>query len=284
MTLPPLLKEVLFLLLLGLLLLLVFVLYLYLNQTNLIHLPNIPGRELEASPERLGFSFENVSLLTEDKVKLHGWYISHQTPRATLLFFHGNAGNISHRLDSVSLFNSLGLSVLIIDYRGYGRSEGRPSEKGIYRDAETAWRYLREERAIPGHKILLFGRSLGGAAAAYLATKYTAMGVVLESTFTSVPDMAAELYPWLPVRWLARYHYNSGERMAAIKIPVMIIHSRHDEIIPFEHGRILYDRAGEPKRFLELSGDHNYGFLQSIDRYRDHWDDFIRSYEQETVE
>ncbi|MBT2968961.1 MAG: alpha/beta hydrolase [Candidatus Thiodiazotropha sp. (ex Ctena orbiculata)] len=284
MTLPPLLKEVLFLLLLGLLLLLVFVLYLYLNQTNLIHLPNIPGRELEASPERLGFSFENVSLLTEDKVKLHGWYIPHQTPRATLLFFHGNAGNISHRLDSVSLFNSLGLSVLIIDYRGYGRSEGRPSEKGIYRDAETAWRYLREERAIPGHKILLFGRSLGGAAAAYLATKYTAMGVVLESTFTSVPDMAAELYPWLPVRWLARYHYNSGERMAAIKIPVMIIHSRHDEIIPFEHGRMLYDRAGEPKRFLELSGDHNYGFLQSIDRYRDHWDDFIRSYEQETVE
>ncbi|MBT3046699.1 MAG: alpha/beta hydrolase [Candidatus Thiodiazotropha sp.] len=284
MSLPPLLKEILLLLLLGLLLLLLFALYLYLNQTNLIHLPNLPGRELGATPERLGLGYENVTLVTEDRVKLDGWYIPHQAPRATLLFFHGNAGNISHRLESIALFNSLGLSVLAIDYRGYGRSEGRPSEKGIYRDAETAWRYLREERGIPGHQILLFGRSLGGAVAAYLAAKQTALGVVLESTFTSVPDMAAELYPWLPVRWLTRYHYDSVERMAAIRIPVMIIHSRDDEIIPFDHGRMLYDRAAEPKRFLELSGDHNYGFMQNIDRYRDHWDDFIRLCRREAVE
>ncbi|MET0071124.1 MAG: alpha/beta hydrolase [Candidatus Thiodiazotropha sp.] len=284
MSLQPLLKEILLLLLLGLLLLLLFALYLYLNQTNLIHLPDIPGRELGATPERLGLGYENVTLVTEDRVKLDGWYIPHHAPRATLLFFHGNAGNISHRLESIALFNSLGLSVLAIDYRGYGRSEGRPSEEGIYRDAETAWRYLREERGIPGRQILLFGRSLGGAVAAYLAAKQTALGVVLESTFTSVPDMAAELYPWLPVRWLARYHYDSGERMAAIRIPVMIIHSRDDEIIPFDHGRMLYDRAAEPKRFLELSGDHNYGFMQNIDRYRDHWDDFIRLCQRQAVE
>ncbi|MEW8505720.1 MAG: alpha/beta hydrolase [Candidatus Thiodiazotropha sp.] len=270
--------------LLGLLLLLVFTLYLYLNQTNLIHLPNIPSRELVATPQQLGLSFEPVSLRTTDGVRLHGWFVPHENPRATLLFFHGNAGNISHRLESIALFNSLGLSVLIFDYRGYGRSEGKPSEAGLYRDAEAAWRYLHEERAIPGHEVLLFGRSLGGAIAAYLGAKNRAMGVVLESSFTSVPDMAAELYPWLPVRWLTRYSYNSGERMAAIASPVMVIHSRDDEIIPFDQGRTLYAQATAPKRFLELNGDHNYGFMQNIDRYRDHWNEFIRFCEQQADE
>ncbi|MES9993683.1 MAG: alpha/beta hydrolase [Candidatus Thiodiazotropha sp.] len=280
----PLLKEISVLLLLGLLLLLAFSLYLYFNQTNLIHLPNIPSRELQTTPAQRGFAFEQVSLLTEDKVKLDGWFIPHESPRATLLFFHGNAGNISHRLDSIALFSSLGLSVLIIDYRGYGRSQGKPSEQGLYRDAEAAWSYLLEERSIPGQQILLFGRSLGGAVAAYLAANHDPMGVVLESSFTSVPDMAAELYPWLPVRWLAHYDYNSVERMADIGSPVMIIHSRQDEIIPFDHGRTLYERAAEPKRFLELSGDHNSGFMQNIDSYRDHWNNFIRFCEQQAGE
>lgn len=283
MVLPPVLKDFLLPASLALLLFLAVALYLYLNQTNLIHLPHIPSREVGVTPDRMGLAFEPVSLLTEDGIRLDGWFIPHQNPRATLLFFHGNAGNISHRLDSLSLFNSLGLSVLILDYRGYGRSEGRPSEKGIYRDAQAAWRYLTEERAIPGDRIILFGRSLGGAIAAYLAARYAAMGVVLESTFTSVPDMAAELYPWLPARWLVRYQYNTIERMRSIRSPVMIIHSRYDEIIPFKHGRLLFDRAPEPRRFLELSGDHNSGFMQNSDRYREQWDDFIRSCERAMV-
>lgn len=261
---------------LVLLLFLAIALYLYLNQTNLIHLPDLPSRRVATTPHQVGLGFESVDLMTADNVKLHGWFIPHEKPRATLLFFHGNAGNISHRMESLALFNALGLAILIIDYRGYGNSEGKPSEKGLYRDAEAAWRYLTEIRALPEKKILLFGRSLGGAVAAYLATHNEPMGVVLESTFTSVPDMAAELYPWLPARWLARYHYNTLERMAAIDSPVMIIHSRHDEIIPFDHGRLLFERAHQPRRFLELSGDHNYGFMQDLDRYRDHWDDFIR--------
>ncbi|MES9823331.1 MAG: alpha/beta hydrolase [Candidatus Thiodiazotropha endolucinida] len=276
MTLPPFLREILLLASLVLLLFLAISLYLYLNQTNLIHLPDLPSRRVATTPHQVGLGFESVDLMTADNVKLHGWFIPHERPRATLLFFHGNAGNISHRLESLTLFNALGLAILIIDYRGYGNSEGKPSEKGLYRDAEAAWRYLTEIRALPEKRILLFGRSLGGAVAAYLATRNDPMGVVLESTFTSVPDMAAELYPWLPARWLARYHYNTLERMAAIDSPVMIIHSRHDEIIPFDHGRLLFERAHQPRRFLELSGDHNYGFLQDLDRYRDHWDDFIR--------
>ncbi|MES9817745.1 MAG: alpha/beta hydrolase [Candidatus Thiodiazotropha sp.] len=276
MTLPAFLREMLLLASLVLLLFLAIALYLYLNQTNLIHLPDLPSRRVATTPHQVGLGFESVDLMTTDNVKLHGWFIPHERPRATLLFFHGNAGNISHRMESLALFNALGLAILIIDYRGYGNSEGRPSEKGLYRDAEAAWRYLTEKRALPEKKILLFGRSLGGAVAAYLATRHDPMGVVLESTFTSVPDMAAELYPWLPARWLARYHYNTLERMAAIDSPVMIIHSRHDEIIPFDHARLLFERAHQPRRFLELNGDHNYGFMQDLDRYRDHWDDFIR--------
>jgi fermentation-respiration switch protein FrsA (DUF1100 family) len=261
-----------------------FSLYLYLNQTNLIHLPNLPTRALQATPHQAGLDFESVELITADRVKLHAWFLPHDTPRATVLFFHGNAGNISHRLDSLVLFNNLGLAVLIVDYRGYGNSEGSPSEKGIYQDAQAAWRYLTETKRISGKRILLFGRSLGGAVAAYLAAEHEVVGLVLESTFTSVPDMAAELYPWLPARWLTRYHYNTLERMTAIGCPVMVIHSPDDEIIPFEQGRLLFQRANEPKLFFELSGDHNNGFMQAFDRYRDHWDDFIRLAEREQTQ
>ncbi|MCM8856702.1 MAG: alpha/beta hydrolase [Candidatus Thiodiazotropha sp.] len=277
MILLPQFKDVLLLFLFGLLLFLALIAYLYLNQTNLIHLPDIPSRDVNVSPQQIGLEYESITLHTDDKVKLDGWFIPLENPRATLLFFHGNAGNISHRLGSLKLFHELGLAVLIIDYRGYGRSEGTPSEQGIYRDAESAWRYLTMTRNVPESDIILFGRSFGGAVAAYLATKHPSMGMVLESTFTSVPDMAAELYPWLPARWLARYHYNTRERLVGVNSRLMVIHSRHDEIIPFAHGRTLFDTANEPKDFLELSGDHNEGFMQNIEHYQQGWDDFIRS-------
>jgi fermentation-respiration switch protein FrsA (DUF1100 family) len=275
MILQPVVREILLFILLGILFYLAYALYLYANQTNLIHLPYIPTKEVGVTPHQIGLEFENISLLTDDEVKLHGWFIPHTNPRATLLFFHGNAGNISHRLDSISLFNKLALSILVIDYRGYGRSKGTPSESGIYRDAEAAWRYLTEVRGIPEKKILLFGRSLGGAVAAYLATRYTALGVVLESTFTSIPDLAAEHYPLLPVRWLAQIFYDTSSRISAIHYPIMIIHSRNDEIIPFSHGLQLFNLANEQRRFLELTGSHNYGFTQNIDTYMNSWDDFI---------
>jgi fermentation-respiration switch protein FrsA (DUF1100 family) len=276
MILQPVFREIILFFILGILIYLAYALYLYLNQTNLIHLPYIPSKEVEVTPHQIGLAFENISLLTDDKVKLNGWFIPHTNPRATLLFFHGNAGNISHRIESISLFNKLGLSILIIDYRGYGRSEGTPSEFGIYRDAEAAWRYLTEVRGVPVETILLFGRSLGGAVAAYLAAKYTTLGVVLESTFTSIPDLAAELYPMFPVRWLAQIFYNTSSHIAAIQSPIMIIHSRNDEIIPFSHGLQLFNHANERRRFLELTGSHNYGFMQNIEIYMKSWDGFIQ--------
>jgi hypothetical protein len=192
-----------------------------------------------------------------------------------VLFFHGNAGNISHRLDTLVFLHELGLAVFMFDYRGYGESEGEPSEAGLYRDAEAVWGYLTETRGIPGREILLFGRSLGGAVAAYLAERHAAMGLVLESTFTSVPEVAEQHYPWLPVHSLTRYRYDTAGRLPNIDMPVLIIHSPEDEIIPFSHGQTLYDLAKEPKCFVEIEGSHNTGIFDSWETYRRGWNEFI---------
>ena len=264
------------LLLLGLILYLLLLLYIYLNQNNIIYQPGHPDRKVSDTPAQLGIPFEPVTLTAEDGVRLDGWYLPATDARATLLFFHGNAGNISHRLSSLALFHQLGLAVLIIDYRGYGRSEGEPSETGIYRDAEAAWRYLTETRQIPAQQILLLGRSFGGAVAAYLASRHESLGLVLESTFTSAPEMAAALYPWIPARWLSRSRYDTRQRLAAIHQPLMVIHSREDDLIPFSQGAALYAAGNPPKRMLELNGNHNNGVLENAARYRRGLDEFIR--------
>jgi len=242
-------------------------LYVFLMQPKLIYYPGIPGRTLEATPAVIGMDYEELTLSTTDGEHLHAWFIPHPQARATLLFAHGNAGNISHRLDSIQVFHDIGLNVLIFDYRGYGQSTGKPSEKGTYRDAEAAWAYLTLTRGIDPGKIILFGRSLGAAVITDLATRVEPAGVILESAFLSVPDMASTIYPWLPVRWLASYRYDNGDKVTRITQPLLIIHSRGDEIIPFEQGERLFQQASEPKQFLELRGRHNDGFYVSRDEY-----------------
>jgi len=242
-------------------------LYLFIMQPRLLYYPDMPGRELEATPADVGLAYETVSLHTSDGVQLHAWFIPVEHPRATVLFCHGNAGNISHRLDSIRLLHSLGLQVLIFDYRGYGRSAGRPSEKGSYRDVDAAWRYLLDVRGLQEDGIILFGRSLGAAVAADLASRSRPAAVILESAFTSVPDMAAGIYPWLPVRLLSRYRYDNLGKMALISAPLLLVHSRQDEIIPFAHGERLFEQAREPKQFLEINGGHNDAFLTSRKAY-----------------
>ena len=242
-------------------------LYVFLMQPKLIYYPNVPGRTLEATPAVIGMDYEELTFSTTDGEQLHAWFIPHPQARATMLFAHGNAGNISHRLDSIQVFHDLGLNVLIFDYRGYGQSTGKPGENGTYRDAEAAWAYLTETRGIDSGRIILFGRSLGAAVIADLATRTKPAGVILESAFLSVPDMAATIYPWLPVRWLASYRYDNGDKVTRITQPLLIIHSRRDEIIPFEQGERLFRRASEPKQFLELRGRHNDGFYVSRDEY-----------------
>jgi uncharacterized protein len=232
----------------------------YIFQSHLVFYPGT-GREIIATPSQIGLPYEDIHLKTSDDISLHGWYIPAPQPRGTVLFLHGNAGNISHRLDSVQMFNRLCYSTLTFDYRGYGNSGGAPSEQGTYRDAEAAWRYLIEQRHIPSCRIVLFGESLGGAVAAWLAARQKPAALVIASGFTSVPDLGQQLYPFLPVRWLARIRYDTRENLRTVAAPVLIAHSPEDDIIPFEHGRALYAAANPPKQFLELAGGHNEGFI-----------------------
>ncbi len=246
---------------------LVFILYLF--QSHLLYLPNMPSRDVVVTPAEAGLAYESVAITTEDGVTLDGWFVPARQARGVLLFFHGNAGNISHRLDSLKIFNELGLTTLIFDYRGYGRSEGEPSEEGTYRDAEAAWRFVTEGRHIPPREVVLFGRSLGAAIAADLATRVNPAALIIESAFTSIPDLAAALYPFLPARWLARFRYSTQAALVSVLCPLLIVHSRDDEIIPFAHGQRLFAVANEPKRLLELRGGHNDGFLVSRHAYMD---------------
>jgi hypothetical protein len=249
--------------------------YAYFNQANLLYRPDFLGRTVTTTPAAIGLDHEPVELTTTDQVAIHGWYVPAEPERAVVAFFHGNAGNIGHRLETLSLLNELGLSTLIIDYRGYGQSEGKPSEAGTYRDAEAAWRYLTEQRGIAPGRIVLFGRSLGSAVAAHLAARHEAGAVVLESAFTSLPDLAAELYPYLPARLLSRFRYPTAENIARTRAPVLVIHGQADELTPLHHGQEVFERAPEPKRLVTLEGGHNTGFLGNEAVYRRAWADFL---------
>jgi fermentation-respiration switch protein FrsA (DUF1100 family) len=254
----------------------VIVLLAWVFQARLLYLPGLPGREHVATPADIGLEYREIRLSAEDDVELDAWYIPSDPDRATLLFFHGNAGNISHRLESLRLFHRLGLSVLIIDYRGYGRSEGRPSEAGIRKDARAAWRWLTEAAAAEPGEIILFGRSLGAAVAAELAREVEPGAVLLESPFRSVPEMAQSAYPFLPGRWLARFEHATEDYVREINAPVLVIHSEDDEIIPFSHGQAVYEAARQPKALLRIRGGHNTGFLESRDIYLEGIDRFLR--------
>jgi len=226
---------------------LLLVLVLYLLQGRMVFLSNLPGRALTASPNNIGLNYEEVSLATRDSEILHGWYITATNPVGVVLFFHGNAGNISHRLDSIEIFQELDLDVLIIDYRGYGQSSGKTSERGTYIDAQTAWDYLVNKRGVAPGKIVIFGRSLGGAVASWLASRTKPGVVILESCFTSGVDMGNRLYPFLPVRLITRLKYPVKEYVKHVSSPLLIIHSQQDEIIPFDMGQSIFAAAPEPK-------------------------------------
>ena len=222
-----------------------------------------PSREILATPDRQGLAYEEVALRTSDGVTLAGWYVPAAEAKGTTLFCHGNGGNISYWIEHTRRLHDLGLSVLLFDYRGYGRSEGKPTEEGTYQDAEAAWRYLVEERRVPPDEIIIHGQSLGGAVASWLAEKHTPRALILESTFTSVPDRAGEMLPLVPMRLIMRIRYDTLERIGRIRCPILIIHSRDDRLLPISHGRRLLEAAPEPKAFLEIHGSHNNGVAES---------------------
>ncbi|NLF07507.1 MAG: alpha/beta hydrolase, partial [Pirellulaceae bacterium] len=206
-----------------------------------------------------GLEYEDAWFSSADGVRLHGWHVPHDNPRAVILFCHGNAGNVTHRASVLKILHDYaGASVMIFDYRGYGRSEGKPSGPGVLADARAARAWLAEREQIPESVIVLLGESIGGAVAVDLAARDGARGLVLESTFDALPEVAAYHYPWLPVRWAMRTRLDSASIIGRYRGPLLQAHGDADAIVPLQLGRRLFDAAGEPKRFVLLPGhDHN---------------------------
>jgi fermentation-respiration switch protein FrsA (DUF1100 family) len=229
-----------------------------------------PVREVLLTPRGLGLDFEEVAFQSDDAVTLSGWYVPARNAPCTVLFCHGNGGNIMHRLDSVNLFHDLGVNCFLFDYRGYARA---------------AYDWLVRDKAVPAEQIILFGRSLGGSIAARLAGRVRVRALVVESAFTSYPDIGAKFYPYLPVRPFARFSYNTQAYLREVRCPVMVVHSRDDELVSFEFGTRLFAAANEPKQFVEVFGSHNDGFLVSGDLYKEAWIKwlgFVKDYEPQS--
>lgn len=206
-----------------------------------------------------GLAFEDAWFAAADGTRLHGWYVPRPDPRAVVLYLHGNAGNLSHRVDILRRINErYQATVMIFDYRGYGRSEGTPGEKGLLQDARAAKAWLARRAGVPEADIVLLGRSLGGAVAVVLAAEGGARGLVLESTFTSVPELAKHYLPLLPARLLMQNRFDSLSKIAAFNGPLLQSHGTADRVIPYKLGRKLFQAAGDPKRFVTIrGGDHN---------------------------
>lgn len=246
-------------------------LFMYLFQHHLVF---HPSKNLHMDPGDLGIAYEEVAIVTKDSVTLHGWFIPAEDRERVIILFHGNAGNIADRVFFVSSLRRLGIPILIFDYRGFGRSEGTPGEAELYSDGRAAWRYLTEEKGFSPEKIILFGRSLGSAVATKLAVEKSAGAVILDAPFTSGVDLGSDIYPWLPVRLLMKYKFNNAGRIAKIDVPVLIAHSRSDRVVPYHHGKRLFDLASEPKLFVDLDGHHGAGFDEQGD-YLNRLRDFI---------
>lgn len=228
-----------------------------------------PQRQHEAKPETIGQPFEEVFL--GDKPKLHGWFFPARadSPRrdVTVLVCHGNAGNISHRLDLAELLLETGVGVFLFDYRGYGLSTGKPSEEGTYLDAQAAYKWLQQKGA-SGRNIIAFGESLGGGIATELAVREKVGGLILDSTFTCIPDIGCEVMPWLPVRQICSVHYNTLSKLPRLKMPVLVIHSRGDGLIGYHHAEKNFAAANEPKLFWEVQGDHCNSVIVDRDNFQ----------------
>ena len=250
--------------------------WVFCSQRGLVYCPR---RELAAAPDEAGLEYEDVWLTNGLGTRLHGWWLPREGAARALLLCHGNGGNVSHLMETYGIFHDLGMSVLVFDYSGFGQSGGRPSETATRADARAAWDWLMGRGFAPGD-VVLFGRSLGGGVAARLARELADAGVspgglIMESSFISITAMGAAQYPWLPVRWLVRYRYDSLKALAGVTVPALFLHSPEDDLVPYAMGRRLYDAYSGPKSFVALTGDHNCGFLTS-DGYAEGLARFLR--------
>ena len=235
-----------------------------------------PSGKIIETPSEKGMKYEDVFFNSADGEKLNGWYFPADDSSFVVLFCHGNADNISYFIDSVKQLRELGINVFIFDYRGYGRSTGRQSETGTYFDAVAAWNFLTQKKKIKRGNIIVLGRSLGGPIAAYLAKEYRPRALFLESTFTSIPDIAVQMYPYLPIKKFLRYKYNTIEYLKKVKCPVLVVHSSDDRKVPFSNGRKLFEEAPGFKKFIELKGSHRDCFTVSLQTYQEGIREFLK--------
>lgn len=258
---------------------------LFARQTGLLdrQLIFFPAREITTTPASVGLDYDDVFFTASDGVRLHGWFVPGEGD-LTLLWFHGNAGNISNRVENLLLLHErLGVNVFIFDYRGYGRSEGSPSEQGMYLDAEAALDYLRSRQDVDvENRLALFGRSVGAAVAVELATQHPAYAVILESPFTSVRAMARRIYPALaalvPVGAVVQSKFDTLSKIEQVRSPVMVLHGDSDDIVPIDMGREVFDAASEPKRFYIIQGaNHNDTYIAGGNAYFDALKDFLEN-------
>ncbi len=248
-----------------------FVIYLrYIEKRSLFY----PAREIEYLPGELGMDFEDVFFKTPDNLKLNGWFVPTKDAAYTILFCHGNAGNISHRLEKIKFFQGLGCNIFIFDYRGYGRSKGAPSEKGLYNDAQGAYNFLLSRKIHP-EQIIGYGESIGGAVIIDLASKNRLAALIIDSAFSNSKDMVNILYPFLPY-WLLSSRWDSLNKIRTITAPKLIIHSINDEIVPYKLSRKLFESAPHPKEFLQTRGGHNSSFFESEQVLREKISDFLK--------
>ena len=243
-----------------------------------------PSSRMMDSPERLGLDWAKHWVETSDGLLLHSWMIGRPENQPVVVYSHGNAGNISGRIDIAGVIAEQGAAVFLYDYRGYGKSEGSPTEEGIYRDGEAVVRYLRDKQSIPERSMIFFGRSLGGAVAARQAAEFDGAGLVLDSAFISGREIAIDIYPFIP-GFLVGVDFPIKEDLRRFGSEhIMILHAINDRIIPFHHGEELYriarETAGsENVMFRELQGGHNTGFSQSRDVYWESWKEFLSGVE-----
>jgi hypothetical protein len=238
-----------------------------------------PDHVTDRDPSHIGLRFEDVFFTTQDGLRLHGWFIPHQDARATLVWFHGNAGNISDRLLNIKLLHDrINTNIFIFDYRGYGRSEGTASEKGTYLDGEAAINYLLGRHEAAARRLILFGRSLGAAVAAEMAIRFASLGLILESPFVSIPEMARAIFPSLPIAWLLQTRYDTMEKVRLVKTPILVLHGDRDATVPFAQGKRVFEIASHPKKFHRIVGaSHNDTFFVGGEEYYGALRDFIES-------
>ncbi len=246
-----------------LLLIVLFVVYVKYIESKSIFFPT---KNIDLTPQDLQIPFEDIYIKAGGSNQINGWFIPFENAKYTILFCHGNGGNISHRMEKITILRRSKANIFIFDYEGYGKSQGKPSEKGIYQDAQASFDYLVEMRKIDPKGIIVYGESLGCAVAIDLAWKNTIGGLILEGSFSSGKDMARIIYPFLPTA-LFFNKFNSIEKIKDIDAPKLFIHSKSDEIVPYSLAQKLFDAAREPKNFVSIRGGHNTAFIDSQQEY-----------------